>query len=225
MLSVVLVEPRFAGNVGSVARAMKNFGLRELVLVDPPVLGGEARALAAGAGDVLREARVTDVSALDGFDLLVGTSGVRAGGDRNPLRVPAHSPRELRELLKSVDGNVGLALGREDKGLYREELERCDVFVSIPTSEEYPVMNLSHAAAVLLYELRGLEHGGVEMAGGEELDALYRTVEDVVSSSRHPTHKRERSSSILKGVFGRAGLTARETHTLIGLIKDLGGRD
>lgn len=222
MLSVLLVEPKYGGNVGSVARAMKNFGLSDLVLVDPPVLGSDARRLAAGATDVLANARVTGRSALDGFDLLVGTSGVRASGDRNHLRTPSYTPRELKGKLGGAEGRVGLVFGREDRGLEREELDRLDLFVSIPTSEEYPVMNLSHAVAVLLYMLSDLKTGTVQMASREAMDVLYREVEGLVRSSGHPEHKKERSARMLRKVLGRARPTAREAHTLIGLLKDLG---
>lgn len=223
MLTVVLVEPRYGGNVGSVARVAKNFGLRDVALVDPPVLGGEARQFAAGAADVLANARVlNDLSLLDDHDLVVGTSGVRAEGDKNHNRVPLHTPAELAGKLEGTSGDVALVFGREDTGLRNEELDRCDLFVSIPTSEEYPVMNLSHAVAVVLYEIRDLEPGSVERAPRQVLDRVYSEAEDLVRSSPHPGHKKERSSDMLKGILGRADLTAREAYTLAGLLKDLG---
>lgn len=221
MLTVVLVQPRYAGNVGSVARAAKNFGFRHIALIDPPVLGGEARAFAASAQDVLADARVTDLSVLDEFDLLVGTSGVRAGGDRNLRRVPAYTPRELAEKLDGTDGDVALLFGREDRGLSNEVLDRCDLFVTIPTSEEYPVMNLSHAVTILLYELRNTEPGDIDMAPRHLLDRIQHQVDHLVQESPHPEHKRDRSAAMLNSIIGRAGLTAREANTLLGLLKDL----
>jgi len=200
---------------------MKNFGYTDLVLVDPPVLGGEARAFAAGAQDLLMDARLETIDVLNEFDTVIGTSGIRAGGDKNPRRVPAHTPAELKERLSDRTGDTALIFGREDQGLYTEELDRCDLFVSITTSEESPVMNLSHAAAVVLYELSDVEPGGAEMADAATLDALENRIDRVVESSGIKDHKKERTADMLKHVFARAGPTAREAHTLMGLLKDL----
>jgi len=166
-LRVVLVEPMYEGNVGSVARAMKNFGFRDLVLVNPCQIEDYGLAMAAHARDVLQMSRSVSTlqEGLEGASLVVGTTGKRLGDEphhlRLHLRAPCLSPAQLAEKLKGNEGEVALLLGREDCGLRNEELAVCDLRVSIPTAWEYPIMNLSHAAA-------HLRQGGADRARGQD---------------------------------------------------------
>jgi tRNA/rRNA methyltransferase len=146
-LRVVLVEPMYEGNVGSVARAMKNFGFHELVLVNPCKIEDFGKAMASHASDVLHEANSysTLIEALQGANLVVGTTGKRLEEKQHHLRlhlrVPCLTPANLGAKLQGKDGTIALVLGREDCGLNSEELAICDMVVSIPTGIEYPVMN------------------------------------------------------------------------------------
>ncbi|MBN1236724.1 MAG: RNA methyltransferase, partial [Methanotrichaceae archaeon] len=115
-----------------------------------------------------------------------------------------------------------LLLGREDCGLNSEELALCDMLVSIPTSSEYPVMNLSHCAAVLFYELSQDGNGGsgtVEMASRESLTLLQEKARMLLAEVSYPLHKVEFTLLMLRRILGRAELTEREARTLLGLIK------
>ncbi|HYS71685.1 MAG TPA: RNA methyltransferase, partial [Thermoplasmata archaeon] len=144
-LIIVLVAPKNEGNVGAVARAMKNFGAHRLVLVDPCPIGDEARRRAMQGGEVLERA-VTAASlddALRRADLVAGTTGIATASEKKFLRI-AVDPREFGERVAAVDGTVAILFGREDFGLLDEELARCDLLVSIPANPEYPILNLSH---------------------------------------------------------------------------------
>jgi len=155
-IRVVLVEPKYDGNVGHVARVMKNFGVKELFLVRPRAeLGEVSIARAMHAVDVLERARIVSTleEALEDVEAAVATTAVLGSTPaRNPL-----TPWEAREQLAD-HGKVALVFGPEDRGLRTWEIELCDATVFIPTSEEYRSMNLSHAVAVLLYELTKDEH-------------------------------------------------------------------
>ncbi len=224
-LSVVLHQPMYEGNVGSVARAMKNFGFHELVLVKPCRLKEFSRAMASHAQDLLAEARIAPSldDALSGADLVVGTTGKRIGeGQRHlrlHLRVPCLTPKELAERLAPWEGKVAILFGPEDCGLSNDELMDCDLVVSIPTSDGYPVMNLSHAAAILLYELSGIGPGEVKMADGGSLDRLYARYREWLCSIDYPTHKIEYTMLMLRRIYGRSGLTEREVNTILGALK------
>ncbi|MDD4162904.1 MAG: RNA methyltransferase [Methanothrix sp.] len=227
-LRVVLVEPLYEGNVGSVARAMKNFGFHELALVNPCKIEDYGCAMASHARDVLQMSRsfATIPEALQGADLVVGTTGKRLDEAQHHLRlhlrVPCFTPAELAGKLQGKEGTVALLLGREDCGLSSEELALCDMLVSIPTSEEYPVMNLSHSAAVLFYELSQTENGDrckVEMARGESLALLQDKARSLLADVSYPWHKVEFTLLMLRRILGRAELTEREARTLLGLIK------
>jgi tRNA/rRNA methyltransferase len=227
-LRVVLVEPLYEGNVGSVARAMKNFGFHDLALVKPCKIEDFGSAMASHARDVLQMARTfaSLPEALAGADLVVGTTGKRLDEAQHHLRlhlrVPCQSPRELAGKLQAKVGTVALLLGREDCGLNSEELALCDMLVSIPTSSEYPVMNLSHSAAVIFYELsqdESADYSKVEMASGESLALLQEKTRSLLAEVSYPVHKVEFMQLMLRRILGRAELTQREARTLLGLIK------
>jgi tRNA/rRNA methyltransferase len=229
-LRLVLVEPRYEGNVGSVARAMMNFGFQDLVLVNPCPIEDFGRAMASHAGAFLARART--VSSLEeatrGADLVVGTTGKSLENvDRHlrlHLRFPFFTPRELKEKLAGKDGEVALLLGREDIGLSNFELMACDMVVIIPTSQSYPVMNLSHAAAVLLYELGHVEAGETKLASEGSLQLLRERTRTMLLQAGYPAHKVEYTLLMLRRVLGRSELTEREARTLLGIIKSLSWR-
>ena len=226
-LRVVLVEPLYDGNVGSVARAMKNFGFAELVLVNACKIEDFGLAMASHAGDVLIMARrcAALAEALDGADLVVGTTGKRLDEAQHHLRlhlrVPCLTPKQLAKKIAEKEGTVALLFGREDCGLNSEELALCDMLVSIPTSSDYPVMNLSHSAAVLFYELAQTEGDGckVEMASGQTQALLREKIAQLLRETDYPPHKVDFALIMLRRILGRAELTQREARTLLGLIK------
>src|SRR6266480_4393364 len=118
---IVLVEPKNEGNVGAVARAMKNFDASDLVLVNPCPLGIEARQRAMHGVDILESARVFPdlASALKDADLIVGTSGIDTESEKRFPRI-AIGPRDLAIKVHDVQGTIALLFGREDFGLLEE---------------------------------------------------------------------------------------------------------
>ena len=87
-----------------------------------------------------------------GCFLIVGTSGIITYGDKHFIRIPITSG-ELAERIKDQEDEVALVFGREDIGLTQEQLARCDILVNIPSNEEYPILNLSHAATIVMYDI------------------------------------------------------------------------
>ena len=153
-LTVVLVETQSAGNIGSVARAMKNLGLSRLVLVDPQTaLTEEARHLACGADDVLDNAQRAETlpNALASFQLSVGTSS-RSVEWIPTVLLPSELAQRLTEF--STDQRVALVFGPERTGLTNEHLQHCQWLMTIPTNPEFDSMNLAHAVAIVAYEIR-----------------------------------------------------------------------
>lgn len=220
----------YDGNVGSVARAMKNFGFHDLVLVNPCRIDDFGLAMASHARDVLQMSKTfsTLQEGLQGANLVVGTTGKRLEHKQHHLRlhlrVPCLSPGELSQKLREKKGTVALLLGREDCGLNSEELAVCDMVVSIPTSAEYPVMNLSHSAAVIFYELSKTDNAdgaNMEMASPESLGLLRERACSLLQEICYPEHKVEFSMLMLRRIFGRAELTEREARTLLGVIKNI----
>src|SRR3972149_1505765 len=148
MITIILAEPENDGNIGAIARAMKNFGMKNLVLINPKCdhLSEDAIKRSKHAKDVLRKAKVCKFEALDDFDVLVGTTAI-IGSDYNITRLPI-TPKELAQNI-NPKADVGILIGREGDGLNEKELNRCDFIVSIPSSKEYPTLNISHACAII----------------------------------------------------------------------------
>jgi tRNA/rRNA methyltransferase len=220
-IRVVLVEPMYQGNVGSVARAMKNFGYSDLVLVNPCKLEGQARAMSSHAKDVLEGARITSTleEAIKGADLLIGTTGVSSQKTGEHIRLPLYTVKEFKEKLKGYSGIIAVLFGREDNGFSNDELKGFDMLITVPTSDIYPIMNLSHAVAIVLYELSGLEGGDNPLAEGFDLQLLYGHLDELLEEIDYPAHKKDKTSLMLRRIFGRAGLTPREVQTLRGIIR------
>ncbi len=222
-IQVVLVEPRYEGNIGFTARVLKNFGFKRLVLVKPPRLGEVAVAQAVHARDVLENAVIASSldEAIRDSGISVAATALVGTTESEHARMPALSPLELRQRLASHSGRISLVLGREDRGLTRSEISRCDMVVTIPTSPEYPSLNLSHAAAVLLYELSHILPGEIELAGRLETELLYQHLEEILRLVNYKPHKFEKTVLMLRRILGRAVLTGREVQTLRGVLRHI----
>ena len=153
-LVVVLVEPQFDGNIGAVARCLRNFGLHELrILRHDGDFTDETRNRAKHAQSVLDDCQVHQNwdACFEDISLVIGTSGRREMGDKVLFR---HFllPAEMGERLSDVEGKVAIVFGPEGMGLTQEELRACDLMLTIPTWEGYPILNLSHTVAIVCYE-------------------------------------------------------------------------
>jgi TrmH family RNA methyltransferase len=226
---VVLVDPETPGNIGTIARAMKNFGLSELKLVNPPELDpdGEAYGFAGHAReDVLPNAEETTLEAVVDTYYTVGCTAITGEDSRRHVRFPFKTPAELAESLRIVEAPVALVFGREGTGLNNEELSQLDEICSIPASEDYPVLNLGQAATVLLYELRDLtvektQLPDVELERAEERDVerFYGYVQEFLDVSGYNERKRNKTMRLVRRLVGRAHPTDREIHTLMGVFR------
>ncbi len=154
-IRIILVNTTHPGNIGAAARAMKNMGLAELVIVAPKRYPDEEAVFrAAGAKDILAAAVVVDSveEAIEGCGLVLGTSA-----RERKIPWPLFDPREsaAKAKLSLMAGNkVAIMFGREDRGLTNEELQKCHFHVHIPTNEDYSSLNLGAAVQVLCYEMR-----------------------------------------------------------------------
>ena len=225
-LCVVLVEPQGSRNIGSVCRAMMNFGFSDLRLVNPQVdhLAEDARHMAVKAGGLLDNATVFDElsAAVVDCSLVVGTTR-RFGKYRENCLMPWEAAGIFRSLDDS--SRTAFIFGREDKGLRNSELDLCHRFMTIPTSENLPSMNLAQAVCLCLYEIK--KAGAVvpknpfaqrELAASENMEEMYRRMEGVLLAvdylnRQNPTH----IMRAYRRIFGRAGLDDREVRILEGL--------
>ncbi len=223
--SVVLVEPKYQGNIGSVARVMKNFGFTKLILVKPPAVEGEARAMAMHAQDILEKAETAESieEIKERFDFLVGTTAVSAT-DKNYLRNPV-LPEDLNTAL-DVEGEIALLFGREDSGLLNEELRECDLLVTIPADKKYPTLNIANSAAIILYEIsrqemkaRKKKHKKFRKADNVEKKILLEKYNDLVDSVHDQEFDQKLAKKTFKQIVGRAFISGREAFNLTGVFR------
>lgn len=238
-IRVVLVNTSHPGNIGGAARAMKNMGLSQLVLVQPEDFpSGEAVARASGATDILDAALVVDTleEALAGCSVVLGTS---ARDRRIPW--PLLDPRECATTsLEHVEqgGQVALVFGREYAGLTNEELQRCHFHVHIPSDPEFGSLNLAAAVQVLTYEVRmawlarqgqptkmaKLETTAMlnsQLVTVEELEAYFRHLERTLIAIRFLDPEKPRHlMARLRRLYGRCGISRLEMNILRGILTE-----
>ncbi|MEE3168724.1 MAG: tRNA (cytosine(32)/uridine(32)-2'-O)-methyltransferase TrmJ [Pseudomonadota bacterium] len=240
-IRIVLVETSHSGNIGAVARAMKNMGLGNLWLVRPASFPDEASyARAAGAADVLDHARVVSSleEALADCVLVMGTS---ARGRKVPWPVCAPPEAAATAAEHAGSGPVALVFGRENSGLTNDELQRCHYHIHIPSNPDYSSLNLAMAVQVMCYELRmhylrSLEDGQASpylkpMArpGDEGWDVPPARVDDVEGFFGHleqvlidvDFHRRDNPRQLmtrLRRLFQRARLDQMEINILRGIL-------
>ncbi len=220
---VVLVEPSFEESIGFVARAMKNFGLSNLHLVNPrTVLGPSGRMRGGHAQDVL-DSIVEHRSlkeALEGLHLSIGTTAQRSYAASNLVRKPM-TPRELGHVLKNRAGIVGVVFGREGTGLTNVELAQCDATLTIPAVSEYQTLNLSHAAAIIFYELQiGTADSSSDQLASEEVKkTILRFLSESASESGLEKHDNALLTRAFRSVLGRSAIRHREASLLVEALR------
>jgi tRNA (cytidine32/uridine32-2'-O)-methyltransferase len=238
-IRIVLVNTSHPGNIGAAARAMKTMGLSRLCLVRPlDYPDTEATAMASGADDILRSARIFDSldEALQDCVLVIGSTA-RSRSLEWPFLAPQQCAQTL--LRQSDHGDVALVFGRERTGLTNEELSRCQFMTSIPANPQYSSLNLASAVQVYGYELRrsledesGLPATGVTDNAGEEAatnaitegfyEHLQQTLRDIgVIEDKRPHETLLRR---LRRLFNKARLTVTEVNILRGILSAAQGR-
>jgi tRNA/rRNA methyltransferase len=224
---VVLVEPQEPMNVGAVARAMRNFGLARLYLVNPaprvgPPWAREAYWLAVHAEEILDRAVAVDslMEALADVELVVATTG----RPRELYPAPVVPAWEVPARVLSVEGEVALVFGRETFGLTNEELALAHVIGTIPTAPEQPSLNLAQAVVVFAYELFKAVVGEgrfprEELAQVAALEAFFEDLGRYVLEIGFTDQNRfAHAMRRLRRIFHKARLTPGEVQMLRGLL-------
>lgn len=218
---VVLVEPLNDGNVGAVARAMKNFGLEDLVLVRPCAIGEEATKRAMHGLDILKKARTvfSEDEALKDVDYVAATSGIDTISEKKFPRI-SMTPRAFSEKVKEVDGRIALVFGREDFGLDNELIKKSDFLITIPANPKYSILNISHAASIVFYELfvTGFVKIEPRSTGELEKEKLYEFFSMLLDVIDYPAYKKEKTKVMFRRLMARSVPSVWEFHTLMGVL-------
>ena len=226
-ISIVLVETQSQGNLGAVARVMKNMGLSQLVLVDCQTeIGDESFRRSCGAEKLLENAnQVTGLSnALAAFHLSIGTTS------RSVRWFSAvHSPSDLTKNLVSLSSNqkVAIVFGPERTGLTNDHLKYCQWQLKIPTDSQFVSLNLAHSFAIVAYELyqgasasRSAPKKPLKLAVKRQVEAFTQDLEKCLDeieflSKQNP----EEVMMTLRQIFSRASLEERDVRILRGILR------
>ena len=228
-IRILLVSTTHPGNIGGVARAMKNMGLSDLGLVNPKIYPSEeANARAAGADDLLSNAQVFDNldAALADRQLVIGASA-----RLRTIAWPQLTPKQCADTISArASLKSAILFGRERTGLTNEELERCHYLLHIPCNPEFRSLNIAAAVQVVAYELfqaamatpmaQADGDSEAERANGEEMESfhghLLQTLFDIGF-----LHERKSSPTLirrLRRIFNRSGLEKTDIHILRGIL-------
>jgi TrmH family RNA methyltransferase len=229
-IRIVLVEPSHPGNIGAVARAMKNMALHDLTLVRPKAFPHpEASARASGADDLLARARVVDSVAAALADVGFVAATTSRSRDQNFRALDLHEAAQ-RLFEMSARGPAALLFGAERTGLTNEELALAHLLIRIPANPEYPSLNLAMAVQLACYELfraagspastRPLSELTVPLAAGAELERFYAHLQEVMDEvdfkdrTTGGTHLMTR----IRRLFQRCEMDQNEVNILRGLL-------
>jgi tRNA/rRNA methyltransferase len=229
---VILVRPEIAANIGATARAMRNFGLRELVLVAPSADPNdvEAHRLSTHGESILQNCRtVGELSGAVDDCLFVAATSARTGGlYRNDAR---DSPEQVMPRLVGAlrNGPVALVFGPEPSGLTNKEISRCHALIRLPAESEFPVLNLAQSVVICLYELQ--RHSLIPTGAAEpmEIGASYAEQEQMFEHLRRALERihflyGEKADSLMHAVrqlIGKAAPTTMEIKLLHGLARQM----
>jgi tRNA/rRNA methyltransferase len=226
-ISIVLQQPRYSENIGAAARAMRNMGIRQLVIVDPQNLDlSKALKLATHfASDIIEKSKFyPDLKeALSPFNYVVGTTA-RLGGQRQVVLTPLTLARNLIPI--SVKNRIAILFGPEDKGLSNEDIRYCHALVNIPATE-FSSLNLAQAVMILCYEIfiaggEANEEFTPRMASRHELDGMYDQLKDIlVRISYINSENPDYWLNHFRSFFTRLQLRAKEVNIIKGLCRQV----
>jgi len=229
-IKIILVETSHPGNIGAVARAMKNMNISNLWLVSPKIFpSAEATSRASGADDILARATVCSSlqEAIADCNMVIGASA-----RCRTISWPEMTPRECAEKIAITEpGNkVAIIFGRENSGLKNHELDLCHFLLRIPCNSEYSSLNIAAAVQVVCYELfiaAGRQEaivigdrGKTPKATATQMESfythLYQALTDI--GFMHP----DKSKSImrrLRRIYNRIELDIKELDILRGILR------
>ena len=230
-MRIVLVEPSSCGNIGSVARVMKNTGLSKLALVNVVDWDtSETRALAHGAGDILDNATIHEnlSCAVADCNWIIGTTN-RLGKSRNAIHEPAELIEELKK--KVATQTIAAVFGREKDGLTRKELQLCNFLVKFPSAGTYPSYNLSHAVLLLAYQHlllkpqtpSDLHQTKSELANHSDREHLFKTIIKSLETVEFKHYNGDRKHFLrpLRRLFNKFDLTNQDIRVLLKICNQI----
>jgi len=241
--TIVLVQPEHSGNIGFIARLMKNFNFHKLVIFDPMesdemILSSETQGHAMHGVDILFEATIQRVknkelyfqeykNYMKQYDLIIASTA--KGKHSSNLRRLAIFPEDFSLPISKKPLNIALLFGKESSGLTNEEISIADILIRIPTGDDYPTLNLSHACGIILYEIfkkiTNIRLGRGEnpslIADKKDRLLLYKFIKNIIDTLKIQSHRENNFYYAFKNVFERALMTKKELSLITGLFSKI----
>ena len=237
-ISIILVNPETPGNIGSIARVMKNFGFTHLILFNPKKdhTSLKAQGFAMKAKDILENAEVITTHSsdnskqledlktlLNNFDIVIGTSA-KGYSYRNIKRIPIFI-NELDLNQFSPKTKIALVFGRESTGLTNDEVFLMDLLVRIPTNPQYPTLNISQAAGIILHnifnQISEKSRGQIRPSTRKNRDALFQMINNVINRTPIPEFRLDRTIDAFKNIIGRSFVSQKEVSLLYNFFRKI----
>lgn len=234
-LSIILIGTENSGNIGAIARVMKNFDFSELILINPLAQPKNSTAFgfAMHARDILEQSHIHEWNIenyhaelqnfLHDYDMVIGTSA-QGISYRNIKRIPLFLT-EFDFSQFAPDSKIALVFGRESTGLTNAELSYVDFILRIPTGQEYPTLNLSHAVGIILYHIHSKQYPiireQVHIASLADKNELFQQVERIIERTPLASHRYERSAQAFHNLIGRAVISRKEFEYLRNLFRKI----
>ena len=238
--TIILVQPETAGNIGSIARVMKNFDFQNLVIFNPiekmdKILSYETCGFAMHGKEILFNAKIITFDNQDNhineltnflkkFDLIIATTA--KGKKYTNLRRLAIFPEDFSIPISEKPLNIAILFGKESHGLTNDEISLADIILRIPTSKEYPSLNLSHGCGIILYEIFkkiniinvGRGEKPVLLADKNDRIVLYNFIKETIEALKLRIYKENYVYQAFKNVFERAFISKKELNLILGLF-------
>jgi TrmH family RNA methyltransferase len=241
--TVILIQPEHSGNIGSIARVMANFNFQNLVIFNPiekleKIFSYETQGFAMHGKQILLNAKVIQPKneqlhleelkkLFDQFDLIIATT---AKGKRyNNIRRNAIFPEHLELPISKKLLKIAIIFGKESRGLTNEEISLTDIILRIPTYNLYPTINISHACAIILYEIFKKTHNirigrgrhPVLLAEREERKILIETIDSIIQNIKIRNYRQKRVYFAFRNVLERSLMTRKEMSLILGLFSKI----
>ncbi len=241
--TVLLVRPEHAGNIGSIARLMKNFNFVNLVVFNPVesaeiIRSHHTQGFAMHGKDILLNAEIIELKSqnthldkykelLQKFDLVIASTA--KGMHYKNIRRLATFPAELILPISENPITIALVFGKESRGLTNEEIEFADLLLRIPSENAYPTLNLSHACGIILYEIYNKIHNvaigrGIKpvlLANKNDKQLLYNSIKSLSKSLKIRPYIAENVFFSFKNVFERAFISKKELNLILSVFSKL----
>lgn len=241
--TIILSQPETAGNVGQIARIMKNFNFEDLVIFNPidsveNILSYETQGFAMHGKDILVNADIIELNSdqrhivrleqyLDRFDLIIGTTA--KGKSHNNLNRLAIFPNHI-ELPESENPlHIAVLFGKESRGLTNDELLFTDILLRIPTSDIYPTLNLAQACGIILYELFkklyvttiGRGKNPVLLATKTDREILYSILKKLIKKFKIRNYRTQNAFLAFKNIIERSFISEKELSLITGFFSKI----